>query len=307
MRANPALTCIAKPAKGRGGDGIFLVRKFSDLPKAALASDFVVQRYLENPYLLDGKKFDFRVYVVVKGVAPLEAYLCEEGLARFCTSNYRRPDAHNVKNLFMHLTNFSLNKNSERFVQPEETFRSDSQASKRLLTSILKGLQASGKDVRFLRKQIQDLAVKTVVALEPYLRNAYHCFISPDNKDPKCFQILGLDILVDEQMNAWLIEINANPSLNVYVDRELPNGDIEQTLSELDKYVKATLISDTIKLVGYTQLTPNAELSELGCLKRIFPAETKYYDRYQVFSLAEGIFQKLGGTKGCDQITSSQF
>jgi len=53
-------------------------------------------------------------------------------------------------------------------------------------------------------------------------------------------------------MNAWLIEINANPSLNVYVDKELPNGDIEQTLSELDKYVKAMLITDTIKLVGYT-------------------------------------------------------
>ena len=36
----------------------------------------------------------------------------------------------------------------------------------------------------------------------------------------------------------WLMEVNANPSLNVYNDRELPNGDIEQTLSELDKFVK---------------------------------------------------------------------
>lgn len=45
------------------------------------------------------------------------------------------------------------------------------------------------------------------------------------------------------------MEVNANPSLNVYNDRELPNGDIEQTLSELDKYVKAMLVSDTVKLV----------------------------------------------------------
>lgn len=58
--------------------------------------------------------------------------------------------------------------------------------------------------------------------------------------------------MIDEQLNAWLIEINANPSLNVYIDKELPNGDIEQTLSELDKYVKSILIADTIKLVGYT-------------------------------------------------------
>lgn len=33
--------------------------------------------------------------------------------------------------------------------------------------------------------------------------------------------------MIDEQLNVWLIEINANPSLNVYIDKELPNGDIE--------------------------------------------------------------------------------
>lgn len=56
-------------------------------------------------------------------------------------------------------------------------------------------------------------------------------------------------MLVDEALNVWLLEVNANPSLNVYTDKELPNGDIEQTLSELDKYVKTSLISDTIKIV----------------------------------------------------------
>ena len=45
------------------------------------------------------------------------------------------------------------------------------------------------------------------------------------------------------------MEVNANPSLNVYSDKELPNGDIEQTLSEIDKFVKSSLISDTISLL----------------------------------------------------------
>ena len=45
------------------------------------------------------------------------------------------------------------------------------------------------------------------------------------------------------------MEINSNPSLNVYVDKELQNGDVEQTLCELDKYVKSMLLSDTFKLV----------------------------------------------------------
>lgn len=85
------------------------------------------------------------------------------------------------------------------------------------------------------------------------MKNAYHCFISTDHKNPRSFQILGLDLLFDENFNAWLLEVNANPSLNVYSDKELPNGDIEQTLSELDKYVKTTLVSDTIKIVNTSQ------------------------------------------------------
>jgi glutathione synthase/RimK-type ligase-like ATP-grasp enzyme len=68
MRAFPNYTFIAKPSKGRGGDGIFLVKKFSDLPKTALTNDFIIQRYIDNPYLIDKKKFDLRIYVVIKGI-----------------------------------------------------------------------------------------------------------------------------------------------------------------------------------------------------------------------------------------------
>lgn len=85
MRAFPNYTYIAKPSKGRGGDGIFLVKKFTDLPRSALHTDFLVQRYIDNPLLIDKKKFDLRIYVVIKGVDPIEAYICDEGLARFCT------------------------------------------------------------------------------------------------------------------------------------------------------------------------------------------------------------------------------
>ena len=45
----------------------------------------VVQRYIHNPLLVDGFKFDLRVYVIVIGTSPLTAFVCEEGLARFCT------------------------------------------------------------------------------------------------------------------------------------------------------------------------------------------------------------------------------
>lgn len=150
----------------------------------------------------------------------------------------------------MHLTNYSLNKNSDKFKLAGQDFADvNSNASKQLLSSVYKKLQAKGRDTRLLKKQIDELVAKTVIALEPYLKNAYHCFVSTDHDNPRCFQILGLDILMDENWNCWLMEVNANPSLNVYNDKELPNGDIEQTLSEIDKYVKSTLIADTLGLL----------------------------------------------------------
>lgn len=58
------------------------------------------------------------------------------------------------------------------------------------------------------------------------------------------------------------MEVNANPSLNVYNDKELANGDIEQTLSEIDKYVKTTLLADTLALVTTAPLFQNKKLDE---------------------------------------------
>jgi tubulin polyglutamylase TTLL6/13 len=49
---------------------------------------------------------------MIRGVDPVEAYLYDEGIARFATHNYKKPDQSNIKDLYMHLTNFCLNKNS---------------------------------------------------------------------------------------------------------------------------------------------------------------------------------------------------
>lgn len=47
-----------------------------------------MQRYVDNPLIVSGKKFDLRLYIVIKGVDPIEAYVYEEGLARFCTVSF---------------------------------------------------------------------------------------------------------------------------------------------------------------------------------------------------------------------------
>eukprot|EP00951_Prasinocladus_malaysianus_P010019 scaffold73356_cov35-Prasinocladus_malaysianus.AAC.1 len=64
-------TYIIKPSNGAMGRGIHLIQTESDLTCSEL-TDSVAQMYIKNPLLIDGFKFDLRIYVLVRCVDPLE-------------------------------------------------------------------------------------------------------------------------------------------------------------------------------------------------------------------------------------------
>ena len=51
------------------------------------------------------------------GVDPLRIFVFKEGLVRFATREYEPPSHDNIDNLFMHLTNYAINKKAREFVQ----------------------------------------------------------------------------------------------------------------------------------------------------------------------------------------------
>ena len=75
-----------------------------------------MQKYVSNPLLYKGLKFDLRIYVLLAGCDPLRIYIYNEGLVRFATEKYEPPCEENIDNLYMHLTNYAINKDNPKYV-----------------------------------------------------------------------------------------------------------------------------------------------------------------------------------------------
>ena len=73
---------ILKPVGMSRGRGIELINRIEDI---VFSEPIVLQKYLLNPLLLNGYKFDMRIYVLVTSINPLEAYVYKEGFARIST------------------------------------------------------------------------------------------------------------------------------------------------------------------------------------------------------------------------------
>ena len=69
----------------------------------------IVQRYIQQPFLIHGHKFDMRLYVLITSLDPLTVYIYGDGLVRFATQPYSN-DPSLIHNKFRHLTNFEINK-----------------------------------------------------------------------------------------------------------------------------------------------------------------------------------------------------
>lgn len=67
--------------------------------------------------------------------------------------------------------------------------------------------------------------------------------------------MLGFDILLDENLKPWLIEINANPSLNIEheTDQDYKYKKLSPAIiSPVDQFVKEKVMEDTLKIVTKT-------------------------------------------------------
>ena len=94
-------------------------------------------------------------------------------------------------------------------------------------------LKELGVDVDALFLRIKDVIIKACLASETHIYNSMSRATKYKNL---CFELYGFDILVDENLKPWLIEVNVMPSLS--------------SSSPMDKQIKTSLLSDIFNMVG---------------------------------------------------------
>eukprot|EP00668_Euglena_longa_P004627 GGOE01005398.1.p1 GENE.GGOE01005398.1~~GGOE01005398.1.p1 ORF type:complete len:663 (-),score=171.88 GGOE01005398.1:675-2663(-) len=222
-------TFIVKPVASACARGIRLI---SRLPRPGRFKGHLVQKYIRNPLLLNGYKFDIRLYVVVTSFDPLRAYLFNEGLIRLASEPYQGGSSR-LKNRCMHLTNYSINHTNATYVQPDGS--AGESASKWCLADLIRWW---GKRQGELKKswdevhtQIVDVIVKTLLSIEAQVTQQCARLCRHRNT---CFELFGFDVLLDANCKPWVIEVNIMPSL-------CPS-------SVLDHGIKSQLIANLLTL-----------------------------------------------------------
>lgn len=110
--------------------------------------------------------------MLLAGVDPLRIYIHEEGLARFATEEYEKPNNKNLEDMCMHLTNYAINKNNSKFIFAEDEDDEDV-GHKWTLSALMSWLEEEGHDVDRLWLRIEDIIIKTLCVAQPSLAHTY--------------------------------------------------------------------------------------------------------------------------------------
>lgn len=243
---------IIKPVASSRGRGIKLLTNINSIPKRCLIS-----KYISNPYLINNKKFDLRLYVLITSYNPLKIYIYKEGLVRFASEEY---DCANISSAtikdedeeeenananesssklkekkyskFMYLTNYSLNKNSNNYNYNISTM-DECIGSKWSLSALRNFFKEKNLNFENLWVKIKEIIVKAIILNADRTIEEVR---SLTDKRNNLFEMYGFDIMIDSELNPWLLEINLNPSLNCD--------------TELDNKIKTTLMTDILNIIG---------------------------------------------------------
>ena len=211
---------------------------------ATSTEPYVTQRYIQNPLLIGGKKFDMRLYGLVTSYSPLSMWIYRTGFARFAHTRYAL-NKETLDNTTMHLTNVAVQKKADNY------------------DAEIGGKWDLNRMRIFLKSVYGDAAIEELfVNLEQIMIYAVKAVQKAIIQDPHCFELYGFDVMVDDQLRPWLLEVNASPSLsaNTTEDYWVKYGLLDDVVTVLDIEGRGLVTQETLRVGGFDAVVRNNEL-----------------------------------------------
>ena len=219
---------MVKPAEGSLGKNISILTNFS----AINLSNYVITKYLYNPHLIKGYKYDFRFHGLISGIKPLKLYLYNEGLVRFASEPYNISDL-SINNNFVFLTNLYTNiNNKNKFIYPKNlTNLEDSNLWN--LETFQRYCERNNINYAKISNDVEDIFIKAILSVrEKIIKDVDNYKLQYSN----FYHLIGFDIILDENLKPYLLEMNRKCAFRNDNDAE--------------KYFTSNLIADTLNIVG---------------------------------------------------------
>jgi len=195
---------IIKKVKSYAGRDIYFSNSFSNLVNQIIneKGTFVIQEYIKNPYLINNKKFHFRVNILVTFFNKIiKLYFNKDILMGFAQKEFIL----NKLNKNIHNSHF---RNKEINIFPEYFIENN------LLTN---------ENINYIYKQLYDIlkSIKNNIDISCYSDSNF------------CFELYGLDLMITEDLNLKLIEFNFNPGMKMKNYNQFFEGLLEKTIDEI--------------------------------------------------------------------------
>ena len=187
---------ILKPSNLSRGRGVTCVNSLEPIEQSLSATNdtgLVVQKYIENPLIINKRKFDIRQWVLVTSLNPLVIWMWKEPYLRFGAEDYIMDD---LNNIYSHLTNNSIAKHSTQY-KKDKKFDEDMWTCSDFENYIGK------QKWEEIHEKIKNAIICSFYAAHQEMKQRYNSH-----------ELYGYDFMIDEDYNVYLIEVNASPALD---------------------------------------------------------------------------------------------